>query len=307
MATRTFNTVLYNGTDADFRAWAQGLVDTLKGMTSAIIQTSDTGQLADPVVATRPAAGAAAGYLIFRTNDSMHSANPVYFKIEFGSASGGQIIPTMWLTVGSGTDGAGTITGIRIARAQLSRNSSGAANGAVYEHAAAWGDGWFWIWQGINLGYGSNFGWERNRDSAGAVKDDASHLWFETSNTFGLYWAIIPKSPTAATAFSSTSSGPGLPVLFSTQNSGGEYSNLFGEVPVFPVEPFLGRRQPPLLSICVVSGADVGSGVVIQTTMYGATKQFRRISDTSGKWVRGASNAYAGATGNAPALCGRWE
>jgi hypothetical protein len=306
MPTRTFSTVLYNGTDADFRAWVQGILDSLQGMTEAIIQTADTGQIADPVVAVRPALGVSAGYAIFRTNDSQHSAYPLYFKFEFGSGTTAQTFAGMWVTIGTGTDGAGNITGVRFARVQIGRNVA-AANGTVYEHACAWGDGWFWLWGAIGNTMGINFGFERNRDIDGNPTDTACYWWHETSATDGLYWVTIPKPPTAVTAFQSGTNGPGLPVLFSPQNPQGEYSSLFGAVPVFPVEPFLGRRQPPLLSIGVVAVLDVGVGVVIQTTMYGSTKTFRRISDANVKFARGTGNAHNGNTSYRPALLGRWE
>lgn len=307
MATRTFSTVLYNGSDSDFRAWVQGIVDTLKAIAASdyFDLAGDSGQIADPIVAVRPAVSTSGGYLILKTADTHHATNPTYWKFEFGSGST-QILPQMWVTIGTGSDGAGAITGVRISRTPMGRNAQ-AGTGTVYEHAASWGDGWFFVWTGINVGFGLNFGWERNRNTDGTTKDDCSYWWSETTTTFGLVWATLPKPPTAIVSYSSGSSGPGMPVLFSPQNVGGEYTSLFGEVPVFPVEPFFGRRQPPLLSMAVVSGNDVGSGVVIQTTMYGATKQFRRVSDVLGKYVRGTTNVYLGATAQQPALCCRWE
>jgi hypothetical protein len=297
---RTWFSTVYHSTDAEWRAWAQGVVDTLKSF--GLTQTADSGQLADPVVATRPAASASGGYLIFRTNDAAHSVLPLYFKFELGTYSNANT-PFMWITIGSGSDGAGAITGPRTARTFMGRGTT-PTNGTVYEHAAGSGDGFFWMYQAIGSGIGTAFYFERGRDTDGDPTDTYAVFYGESPSNNGNWWTI-PRSG-ATTVFTTSSGGVGLPVLYAAQGVN-EIQNVAGEVPVYPLEPFLGRRQSPLLGMAIVCMADVGPGVILRTTMYGEEVQFRRVSDGVTKYVRGAGTAYGSVGTLHPALAGRWE
>lgn len=103
MTTQTFTSVIDHTSDAGFRAWGAeiGINLALVGM----VQTADTGQI-NWASATRPAVGVAAGYEIWRFADSS-----LYLKIEYGTAAAGATIPQAWITVGTGSNGSGTITG----------------------------------------------------------------------------------------------------------------------------------------------------------------------------------------------------
>lgn len=93
--------------DADFRAWATGIHDALIAV--GLVQTADTGQI-NLTTVTRPAgANTAGGYEIFRFSDSLQATVPVFIKIEYGTAST-TASPGLWMTSGSGSNGAGTLT-----------------------------------------------------------------------------------------------------------------------------------------------------------------------------------------------------
>lgn len=79
---------------------------------AGLIKTADTGQINFATV-VKPGASTAGGYEIYRFNDSMQATAPIFFKIEYGTG-GNTSIPSIWLTVGSGSNGLGTITGIAI-------------------------------------------------------------------------------------------------------------------------------------------------------------------------------------------------
>lgn len=99
-------------TDAKFRTW--GLACSTALQACGLTKTTDTGQVNWATV-TKPVAintKATSGYEIYRFADTLQSTKPVFLRIDFGSggvASGNS--PCTWLTVGTGTDGAGTITG----------------------------------------------------------------------------------------------------------------------------------------------------------------------------------------------------
>ena len=91
---------------------AHGLRSTLHDwFVIGLVQTSDTGQI-DTATVTRPITAITAGYETFRFNDSLQGIAPMFMKLEFGSGDNTPVTPAMWVTVGTGTDGAGTVTGI---------------------------------------------------------------------------------------------------------------------------------------------------------------------------------------------------
>lgn len=105
MTTATTNTVIDHTTDAAFRTWVAEVIAQLIAV--GLTQTADTGQINTSTV-TRPAANTAAGYAIFRFNDTAHSTTPIFIKLEFGTGTG-TTNPFMWITVGQSTNGAGTV------------------------------------------------------------------------------------------------------------------------------------------------------------------------------------------------------
>lgn len=105
--TRTFSNTLSD--DATFRTWGDGVADSLQA--AALTKTSDTGQI-DWTTVTRPTtANTFAGYEIYRfTTDTKLADLGCYIKIEYGVGSA-TTRAALAFTVGTGTDGAGTLTG----------------------------------------------------------------------------------------------------------------------------------------------------------------------------------------------------
>lgn len=178
MATRTWVSPVSHSNDAEFRAWGSELSTELD---TYLPKTTDTGQINWSTV-TRPAANSAAGYEIRRFNDSLQATAPIFIKLEFGTA-GNAAMPSIWVTVGTGTNGAGTLTGSVTQRATctftlvpgsggypslisstqgffglLWKSGVAAGNGygffAIARHATpvgvADGDGFMVVWGGIN-------------------------------------------------------------------------------------------------------------------------------------------------------------
>ncbi len=111
MTTGSTNTVLDHSSDAAFRTWGNELM-TMLITTLGLTQTTDTGQLAFPMTATtRPATNTAAGYYILKFNDVLQSTLGIFIKVELGTGTvtGG---PALWITVGTGSNGSGTLTGL---------------------------------------------------------------------------------------------------------------------------------------------------------------------------------------------------
>lgn len=97
----------YLSGDADFRAWGSGLSAQLAAV--GLVKAADTGQI-DWTTAVRPAASGYSGYEIWRFNDALQATKPVFIKIEYGGSSTVDR-PSFRTTVGTGSNGSGTLTG----------------------------------------------------------------------------------------------------------------------------------------------------------------------------------------------------
>lgn len=110
-----------HSSDAGFRAWVAEIVTALF-TTLSLTQTADTGQI-NPATVNRPAPGSSpgtsGGYVIGRFNDTLQSTSPIFFKMEFGTNSVSATAPIIWITVGTGSNGSGTITGTTTARSAV--------------------------------------------------------------------------------------------------------------------------------------------------------------------------------------------
>lgn len=98
-------------TDAKFRTW--GLAMSTAMQAAGFVKTSDTGQINWATVTKPVATNTQAGYEIYRFDDDLQATAPIFFRVGYGSggtASGNS--PTTWITIGTASDGAGTISGI---------------------------------------------------------------------------------------------------------------------------------------------------------------------------------------------------
>lgn len=124
MTTRAYAAVVDHTSDAGFRAWGSTLSSNLA--TAGLIQTADTGQINWATV-TRPAVNIAAGYEIWRLANSS-----LFFKIEYGTGSSAANVPQMWITVGTGSNGSGTLSGQVSTRSIWTVNQSPSSTAAAY-------------------------------------------------------------------------------------------------------------------------------------------------------------------------------
>lgn len=90
---------------ANFTTFAGGVHNGV--LNRGWIQTSDTGQC-DPTTVTVPAADTFAGYCIYRTNDGV--GDVFYLRVDYGRENNTDG-PRFKCQLGTGTNGAGTLTG----------------------------------------------------------------------------------------------------------------------------------------------------------------------------------------------------
>jgi hypothetical protein len=125
MTTAIYSTAWSHTTDADFRAWGSALSAAMQ--TCGLLQATDTGQINWVTVARPVGNNTVAGYEIYKFTDALQATSPVFIKLEYGTGSTSTNFgaPALWLTVGQGSNGAGTLTGVLTTRVQIMCNGTG--------------------------------------------------------------------------------------------------------------------------------------------------------------------------------------
>lgn len=94
-------------------SWFELVVTNLGGWTV----TSDTGQTLPSSLGGATGVNQKLGYRIYKMNDDFTTENPIYMRVDYGSASFNATTPTayycgIWISFGTGTDGSGNLTGL---------------------------------------------------------------------------------------------------------------------------------------------------------------------------------------------------
>lgn len=168
MAVSSFLSKPISDTDANFRAWGSGLSSAIQSV--GFVKTADTGQI-NWLTVLKPVAGSTfKGYEIFRFNDVLQATAPLFIKIEYGSNIYSGEYPSFKTTVGKGSDGAGSITGVL--HQAIITGSSNTSSSTDFSSYVSSGDGSmlvFSLWPAATAvsSHGFRFALERSRDANG--------------------------------------------------------------------------------------------------------------------------------------------
>lgn len=210
MTTSTVTATNSASTDAEFRA----LVVELQTQFAAIglVQAADSGQI-DSATVLKPSSNGVAGYEIWKFNDALQATAPVFLKIEYGFL--GANIFQLWLTVGTGSDGAGTLTGTVSTRVQCSTAFSSTFSARVCTNYLCYKDGFLGLihkfgFQGSAASQ-NGFAVCRTCDGTGAWTGDGCVIYTRQRATSALT-AGVPvlqalRFAAPASAYPSTASG----------------------------------------------------------------------------------------------------
>ena len=201
-----------HSSDANFRAWGSEMSARLAAI--GLVQTANTGQI-NWVTVTRPGINTPAGYEIWRFNDSLQGSAPIFIKVEYGTSAGTATAPGVWITVGTGTNGAGTLTGSVTDRA-LCGSASAATSGTSFPSYACAVEGLAWIankWQQSGATRGPIFF---------AVARTCDNSGVPTADGFVVYWGALGSSAAAPVNVQAIRSAS--PATVFTRNTDGLFS-----------------------------------------------------------------------------------
>jgi hypothetical protein len=309
MATFSTNTPISNAASANMQAWINELY-TAFVTTLGLTQTGDTGQMAVPCVSALPGgANTAAGYYVFAFNDTLQASAPIYIKMECGTGTS-TAVPGIFMTVGTGTNGAGTITGTVHPRSKWSCDGALASTTNNYVSRFCYNTTQGVLWCAFKQGVNNNlvglstafFGFciYRSIDNTGAPTANATNILMPSNTTNGSnsgYFAAIDY-PQAALITPSNQQNWGYIPLSVTSTQVGTTAQ------VFPVFQYNGTATLPgwgLTNVCALTIlGEISLGSTATITMVGALSatyiqvtQFFAPINTTGYTSPGA---YSGTT-----------
>ena len=255
-------------TDATFREWGLELATQLAAV--GLVQTADTGQI-NWVTVTRPIANTEGGFEVWRFADVQQATAPVYFRIGYGT-HGVATAPRIQVTVGTGTDGAGTLTGTALT---IIRNANGSVtqvtDTARLSHLCV-NEGFFGFnWKtGAGVSEGSFFFCRTCSSSGVPSADGGMVVWgagtaSAVTATQALRFAAAAAAYTAQTATTSRTMlgfSPQMPVSTAV---GADNQVFLG----WTISP----RAVPLFGVCGVLDAEVAAAVTFLATLVGSTER----------------------------------
>lgn len=263
MSASTSSHVRINDTDANFRLWISAIAAAL--LAGGLVQTTDTGQINLGTV-TRPlAANTAMGYEIWRSNDAAGGLNNFYMKIEYGSA-GVATTPGIWVTIGWGSNGTGTLTGNLSTRFQFGIvGSSATPTGCNFAVGTGYVCIGMWVAAAaVNDDFVLSI--ERTRDTAGAVQDEV-FIWGRNTMAGQAPNQVIPRTGTIGTA--STLYGDGWRVCTSV------FATYAGNKGISTLSPHKGGFLMESLNMFAGNSTDFATSQIQYTfTAYGAVHTY---------------------------------
>lgn len=153
MTTSSTTTTLSHSNTTNFRIWGLEFSNMLTA--AGFPKSADTGQINWATVTKSGTAGVYAGYEIRYLNDSLHGTFPIYLKIEYGNGASSAVYPSIRVSASSGTNGAGTLTGISFSAATILTNDQPVVAGSRWSGAVT------------RSGYAAFF-WKRGWDGSGS-------------------------------------------------------------------------------------------------------------------------------------------
>lgn len=266
MATLTTVAVRDNSTLANFKQWAQIISNFMT--TAGWTQSADTGQVNWSTIASVPT-NTNYVYEIWEPNDSLTN---FFLKIEYGT-NNGTGIPSVRLSIGTSTNGAGSLSGL-IAGPFFAPFVSGAA--AVTSTSIQWncylsgaaGRLAVCMWNNETAAGGPMFFCvARSKNSSGA--STSTHVSLITTGgssnnnnwmPYSMQTIVFGNAATAAvTAASSPSPNPSMLPILATGFSSNSFAST--DVPISLIIPMMqGYADNPLTEVGGVAAGDITDG-----------------------------------------------
>lgn len=278
------STTLINNisSDAAFRTWGSAYNAKLTSM--GLVDNADTGSINWATVTTPGVANTVAGFEVWRMDDALQATIPIFIKVEYGSgtaAADGSI----WITLGSGTNGSGTLSGITSIRQQVKCTATA---GAITHYWSGDTNRLSIAVVGASAATSMLICIERTVDTLGAVTGEGALLIYRGASLWGQQaWNQVTGPYTATWEATLGAMGPAVAPF-----------GVFGtQLAVYPVFHNKGVFLSPGLNVYVYENATIASGSTISFTVYGSAHTYIPLgSPEFGSAARGGFSSAANAT-----------
>lgn len=287
MATRFSSTLVSDiTTDARFRANAQFVEDTLV-TTGGWLLSTETGDTAPASLAHPTANNTKKGFRVYKTNDAL---TQVYMRIDYGSTgAAGANGFGIWITLGTGSDGAGALTGVFFngggstqCTIQSATDASVGTTGAVNSYGSAdTGRVQLALFISGTVANIVAFSIERTKDATGADTSDGILFSCTRGGSTSIWGLAAVASSLDTTSYTIVTGGVqptfenGLSYILTRNNP----SETFGsDIGTGLLVHFKGVSQQPGTGFCVVNSGDVTAETSFTQTIYGATRTFQHLN-----------------------------
>lgn len=295
MTTDTRSIQLSQATDAAYRAWAEAISLALDAI--GITKTADTGQVDWTTNPARPTISTTPHYEIRYIDDSMHGTAPVYMRLEYGCDSN-IARPAIAISWGTGSDGAGNLTGVWSSRAVY----NGGANVWTLPsdmHSCSWDGGFMLVAGHNNSGTMISFvlSFDRTALSDGTLTGEGG-IWgvmFASSSGISINWQRYSVSGSVSVSLASGDPVYALPAGMSNESFQVGSDIYLG----------LGHVWMPGEGIRYLTGT-----LCTGATDFSANSTFTADGyDGSHTWraLRGSSKTLSATSQHGGCICMRWE
>lgn len=256
--------------DVQFRDCVQKIRDAITGL--GWVRTADTGQI-DTATVLKPAASTPAGYDIFRFDDALQATAPFFLKIEYGLGSGTNVFG-WWITIGTGTNGAGVLAGnVSVRFAMQGGSDVGVSRSCTFAGAA----------NRLAIVLFEN---HVSTNSAMGLVIERSHA--DNGSDTGERVDMVLTGPSATAQFHMLPSvgqftvpaqQAYLPILLPTSGSALKGTDV-GVFALFPNQA--GPLRNPMFGFLACLSGDVALGSEVPISMYGVTRTYRNPASHHG-------------------------
>lgn len=290
-------------TDARFRANAQFIEDTIV-TTGQWLLSTESGDTAPASLVHPTAVNIKKGFRVYKTNDGL---TQIYMRVDYGSstATSGNGLG-LWITLGTGSDGAGTITGkifdggaFTNATVASANVSAGGVTGAVNSYGSAdTGRLQLGLFISSTVANIIAFSLERTKDSSGADTSDGILLACTTGGVSSI-WGISPISSCMdASAYRVVAGGTqptpewGLSYTLTRLDPSETFG---GDIGLGMLQYFKGQSVQPGVGVATVKQSDVSAGGSFSASLYGSSRTYQHLNSLLPCRPTGANSATANA------------
>jgi hypothetical protein len=260
---RTFQLVDNATVLSNFKSWAMSISSALSSF--GWLKSADTGQVNWSTISVTPT-NSTPVFEIWKANDSLASTLPIFIKVWYLVTATSPAGPTIELTFGTGSNGAGTLTN---ATATITLNSVPASQTNLsYECDYSGSSGRFACcmfqgWSGCFF-----FSVERSHDAS--ANDTGSYFTFLAVGSLntGVQQTVRPSSAGGPLPAESS------PITVHTSNTTGIVPGGDASLSACPVWPMVGGLGNPLLNAVSVKTNDVAGSLIVPVSLYGTARNY---------------------------------